>query len=328
MPCLSEMKKLAFLFATITLLAACRKDMLHWQQVEKIETFTNTDRLNKIYFINDSVGFVIGGVRFDHSTILRTEDGGNTWSSTNVADAPKELFGITQIPAGDIYCIGFDGKLIKSADQGKSWNLRQLWYLPYKDLAFFDNNKGMVVGGVSFNQGYTTNIGTDGSYGQFDSVGYEMNDIEMVNAQTGFISAHGAVLRTDDSGRTWQITEVVNDNYTAIHAFGNQIWTCGYNGSIYRSSDAGKSWKRMRNGNDLTKPRYRLNDISFTDPQTGYAVGEHGLLIYTDDGGNHWMEYDRFTDNALRCVIATGGGGLLVCGDNSSLYRVFPIHLK
>ena len=316
------------LLAFVLILASCRKDMLHWKQVDKLETFTSTDRFNKIYFISDSVGFVIGGTRFDNSTILKTENGGRTWTLTHVQDAPKELFGITQTSLGVLFCIGLDGKLLSSTDEGNNWAVKQLWYLPYKDLAFFDNSRGLVVGGISFNQGYTTKIKTDGSFEQFDSVGYEMNDIEMANDRTGFISAHGAILRTDDSGRNWQITEVVNDNYTAIHVFGSEVWTCGYNGSIYRSADLGKSWSRMRNGNDFTKPRYRLNDILFTDPQTGYAVGENGLLIYTDDGGNHWMEFDRFTDNTLRCVIASGGGSLLVCGDYGSLYRVLPKYLK
>jgi photosystem II stability/assembly factor-like uncharacterized protein len=80
----------------------------------------------------------------------------------------------------------------------------------------------------------------------------------------------------------------------------------------------------MRNGNDLTKPHYSLNDILFTDRLHGFAVGDKGLLIYSDDGGHHWMEFDRFTSSALHNIAALKDGSLLVCGEEGALYKVFP----
>jgi photosystem II stability/assembly factor-like uncharacterized protein len=80
----------------------------------------------------------------------------------------------------------------------------------------------------------------------------------------------------------------------------------------------------MRNGNDLTRPHYSLHDILFTNRYRGFAVGEGGALIYTDDGGHHWMEYERFTDVTLRSMYLAKDGSLLICGDNGSLYRVRP----
>lgn len=32
----------------------------------------------------------------------------------------------------------------------------------------------------------------------------------------------------------------------------------------------------------------RLCDVSFTDPQHGWAVGDFGVILHTDDGGQHW----------------------------------------
>ena len=32
----------------------------------------------------------------------------------------------------------------------------------------------------------------------------------------------------------------------------------------------------------------RLCDVWFVDPQHGWAVGDHGVILHTDDGGLHW----------------------------------------
>ena len=32
----------------------------------------------------------------------------------------------------------------------------------------------------------------------------------------------------------------------------------------------------------------RLCDVAFVDPQHGWAVGDHGVILHTDDGGQHW----------------------------------------
>lgn len=319
------MRYLLFLLSVMLLAGGCRKDVLHWQKVVKLDSHTISDRLNKILFINDSIGFVVGGQRFYNSTVLKTKDRGNTWTYQNIADAPKAIYGITQAPSGTLYAVAFDGKFLTSTDTGETWSVKQIWYLPYNDLAFFNDERGLIVGGVSFNQGYPTYITKDGRYSAFDSLGYQLNDIEMINGRAGYIAAFGVVLKTEDSGTTWNMLDIKNDNFTAVHAYGpDEAWTCGSNGSIFHTSDGGKSWERMRNGNDLTKPRYFLNDIVFTDHLHGFAVGNKGLLIYSDDAGHHWMEFDRFTSSALHNIAVLKDGSLLVCGEEGALYKVFP----
>lgn len=279
--------------------------------------------------MNDSLGFAIGGKRFDRSTILRTTDGGKTWIYKNLEEAPKALYGITISSSGTLFITGFDGKLLKSEDNGQTWQLHQMYYLPFKDLSLITESKGLAIGGINFYEGYTIAFSTGGTYEMFDSLGYELNDIEMVNGKDGYIAGYGVVLKTKDSGRTFQMLPVGNDNFTAIHAYGEkEVWVCGYNGSILHSPDGGKSWQRMRDGNNFIKTRYHLLDILFTDIMHGYAVGENGVFIYTDDGGRHWLEFEKFTDSDLRSIASMKDGSLFVCGDHGSLYRVFPCHFQ
>jgi len=322
------MKKAIFWLA-ILLCTSCRKDLVRWRSVEKIETFTAEDRFNKVFFENDSIGFVIGGKRFDRSTILRTTNGGKSWTYRNLPEAPKALYGIATAPSGTLFITGFDGKLLKSQDQGQSWQLYQMHYLPFKDLALVTDSMGIAIGGISFYEGYTTIFSADGKYEAFDSLGYELNDIEMVDAKNGYIAGYGILLKTRDGGQNWRMLSAANDNFTAVHAYDNgEVWTCGYNGSIFHSFDGGESWDRMRDGNNIIKTRYHLLDILFTDAMHGYAVGENGIFIYTDDGGRHWLEFEKFTDNDLLNLAAMKDGSLFVCGDGGALYRVYPRHFQ
>jgi photosystem II stability/assembly factor-like uncharacterized protein len=80
----------------------------------------------------------------------------------------------------------------------------------------------------------------------------------------------------------------------------------------------------LRTGSNLSLPNYQLWDLLFVSAQKGYAVGEKGLVIYTDDGGEHWMEFAPFTRNNLRFISLCPDGKLLVGGENGCLYRLEP----
>ena len=308
----------------LLLLTACRKEKLHWQKVERIETYT-TDRLNSVLFINGQTGFAVGGERFYKTTILTTNDGGISWQTKNYDEAGKSLYGIARRYDSALFSIGFEGKLFSSADNGQNWNFHQLAnWMPYKDIAFVEPGTGIIIGGISFNYGCMAYIGLDNQTFRFDTTAYELNDIEMINNRTGYIAGCGVVMKTTDNAATWQLLEVKNDNFTAVHSLNeNELWVCGYNGSIYHTIDGGKNWDKQRNGNSILQPRYRLLDILFIDAQRGWAVGEGGIVVYTNDGGNNWKPYEHFTNNALRCITPTPDGNLVVVGDNGTMYKLW-----
>lgn len=316
-------RRLFFIFIlSLVLLSACRKDTLHWQVAQRLESHT-TNRLNKILFVNDTLGFVIGGARFDYSDLLTTTDGGHTFQARTFPEAPKGLYSITQAPNGDLYTIAFDGKLLHSTDLGANWHFRQIDYQPFKSIVVNRAGNLLISGGISFEIGFMYRYNAIGDLLGFDTSNYEVNDVVLLPDRTGYMCGYGVMARTTDDGATWQFQDIREDNFNALDVHStNEVWTCGWNGSIYHTIDGGRSWVRKRNGNDLTKPRYHLYDILFTDAQNGYAVGENGLVIYSDDGGDHWMEMDRFTGDALYSVALCPDKSLLICGENGVLYRL------
>lgn len=310
----------------IVFLFSCKKDRLNWQQVEKLESHT-TSRLNRIIWIDDKICIVSGGEKFQKAEILRSADMGQTWTLSDHPEAGKGLYGFDRSRWGKLYMTGFDAKLLYSTNNGASWQFHQIsTWKNYVALSFATEDKCFLISKAAYIEGSIDQMDKDFNVVKSKGFDFALNDIHMVDEQTGYVAAYGAVLKTEDGGDNWKFQPAENDNFLGMQVVSaNEVWVCGYNGSIFHTTDGGANWAKSRNGNDITIPRYRLQDILFTDAHHGYAIGEKGLVIYTDDGGNHWMEYKKFTDHSLLDIAVCPDGKLLVCGENGSLYRLSPM---
>lgn len=96
---------------------------------------------------------------------------------------------------------------------------------------------------------------------------------------------------------------------------GRAVVAVGERGNVIRSEDSGVSWEHVG-----TPMAATLTGVSFADTVRGWAVGHHGAIMYTDDGGFTWAiqnngvsEEAAFLDvlalNA-RQAIAVGGFGV------------------
>lgn len=320
------MTRLKFVFSlllTSLLSTACKKEKLEASAVEKLESNT-TDRLNKVAFINN-VGYAVGGQRFSTATVLLSYDGGNTWVAKSFPEAGKGIYGITQKYDNlGVFTIGFDSKMLSTTDDGNTWNYRLLnTWKPFKDLAFIEPQTCIMVGGISFTTGWRAYVNDAGETYIMDSLNYELNDIEMVNNKTGYICGFGVVEKTNDGAVSWQQSDIHNENFMAMHLKNaDELWVCGYNGSIYHTTNGGQNWDKQRNGNNATLPKYHLLDIFFKDDNNGWAVGEEGVFIHTTNGGKDWQAYEKFTKDALRSIAMAPDGNLIICGDNGGMFRI------
>lgn len=308
-------------------IAGCKKQKLDWQHAQQITTNT-TDRLNEVMFVNDTLGFAVGGQRFYTATVLTTHDGGNTWKLDSFPEVGKGLYGIAA-HKGVIYLIGLDGRLQYSSDNGNTWRMSQLnaWE-SFKDLAFA-GDRCIGIAGINFDYGFLCDINVSPAANQGIDVttrekrDFELNDIEMASDKVGYICGFGNMLKTTDGGATWQHQDIKNDNFTGISVLDEQrAWTCGYNGSIHYTQNGGAKWEKLRGANNALGTKYHFLDILFLNTQDGWAVGENGVVVSTTDGGRNWKEYDRFTANALRSIVQAPDGSMVVAGDNGTLYKL------
>ncbi len=77
----------------------------------------------------------------------------------------------------------------------------------------------------------------------------------------------------------------------------NNVWICGFNGSVYHSSDSGNSWIKQETSTNKT-----LFDIVFFDEHKGLVCGQGGTILRTENGGKKWssaLSKDELTKSEL-----------------------------
>lgn len=302
---------------------SCRKDLLHWKEVKKIETGTNA-RLNRILFLNDGSAIIAGGIKYEKAVVLTSADRGDNWVYHEPAGIGVGLYGLAASPDGIVYGSGFYGTLVSCGKDGGMFRTLPTGLSDYLvGLSFPESGRGIAISAVTNEAGSVFLIDSSGKVQQRTDFRFALNDIVMMDTREGYICGNGAVMKTVNGGKDWKVLNVYFDNFTGLCTQGmKKAWTCGYNGSIYRTGNGGDSWTRLRNGNDITLPRYHLEDILFLDDDHGFAVGEKGLVTYTDDAGKHWMEFDRFTNDALLFIQRCPDGSLITGGENGSLFKI------
>lgn len=301
---------------------SCKKDLLHWQKVQQL-TSNTTSRLNNIKFISNDICLIAGGELFLNSTVLRSTDGGYSWAANSYPDAAKGMYGFSFSAEGVIYLCGIDGDVLHSSDSGQTFQFNRIgdWEY-YVGASFPTPDTGIFVSTHLNSSGSITRV--DRNYTIIDKLelAFGTANIYMTGRDTGYVIGYGAVLKTTDRGNNWRYQDPADDKFTCLDIKGNDMWLCGYAGSVYHTDDGGAHWDKRRNGNDITLPRYRMLSIVFKDKNKGWASCDDGTVVYTEDGGHHWSEYDRFTTMALRSIAICPNNDLLVAGDGGVVYRL------
>lgn len=70
----------------------------------------------------------------------------------------------------------------------------------------------------------------------------------------------------------------------AANAAGKRIVAVGEQGMVLLSDDSGLTFRQASS----VPVRTQLNGLHFIDERTGWAVGHGGVILRTDDGGEHW----------------------------------------
>ncbi|WP_158605889.1 YCF48-related protein [Taibaiella sp. KBW10] len=251
--------------------------------------------------------FILGGDRFERNDFLQSNDNGATWQ---VFHYNAELYSNKVLYAGTIrhnmvYAVGYDGKIFRNPDfRYDQWLLRQgdyFWY-SYTGIAFGSDQNGCAVGHAGYDRGVIQRIDAEAHSLQVDSFPFAINDICFVDAATAYAAGYGALVKTVDSGKTWQQLSLTNDNYRAIYGIDkDNIWTVGYNGTIAHITQNGTHFNKVKNGQNPLGNTDRYRDIAFKGAD-GYIVGEKGVVMYTSNAGKSWSKMKKFTSEDLHGV--------------------------
>lgn len=252
---------------------------------------------NSVFFFDSSYGFVAGYQYPDSAFILKTTDGGENWTQSNIDGSPSSL-SFTNYDLG--FCAAFNG-IYKTTDGGNTWNMNYQDNVHYSSVQFIDDNFGFAVGNEYPNNLYLAKTLDGGlNWNKFLVALEEGNPIiKMVNSSTGFIVSENSskIYKTVDSGDSWNI--VFNDSTP-----NNAIWDISFSdelngfagnigGNLIVTSDGGNSWHKKFIPLTFVSNIHSIEDHCWV---SGFGVG-YNAIVYSDDYGETWTPI--FEDEGL-----------------------------
>lgn len=279
-----------------------------------------THQLHKVFFVNDSVGYVCGGSRYFIGIVSRTTDGGKTWTMPDSV-FPKVIYAAHFFNGQEGFLGGFDSWWGYTNDSAKTVPAWTGDYQPINDIHFFNRDKGARVSGGGYAEGYIYTTTDGGNNWSRTEKLNTMRAVEWVDENTIYASGYGVIYKSTNGGHSFNPCDARGDFFVALDFVNPQVgYFVGYQGLILKTTDGGNSFRKIHKGNAPFGKRFHWEAIKFWDENTGYVAGDDGLFYRTENGGDTWQVAKQFTSANLRCIhLFTANDGIVV-GDDGKIF--------
>ena len=242
-----------------------------WEQASSVPT-RNT--LTTVTFLDNQTGFAIG----HEATILKTEDGGDTWALKNLdRRGENPLFGIHFSDTQNGIAVGAFSTTYFSSDGGNSWQTRSLVQDSYDDFhlnAMFSDQAGNIYVPAEYGTIYKSSDGA----ATFDPIetpydGSFWGGMSLSNGSLLIWGMRGNVFLSQDAGVTWTKSPTETDRSVSggTQLENGNIVLSGLQGLVLVSTDNGVSFS----------PTIRPGRLSFATVSSG---PNDTVLLYGDPG--------------------------------------------
>ncbi|HMQ68108.1 MAG TPA: YCF48-related protein [Ignavibacteria bacterium] len=171
---------------------------------------------------------------------------------------------------------------------------------------------------------------------QQSGVSSTLNDIEMINENTGRVcGVGGVILKTTNRGASWiqQVTNVPSKPLTGIHPVNDSVvFSVGWFGTILKTTDGGENWIAIQNGVFGDGNYYCL---FFINEATGWVSANNmgqGSVKKTIDGGKTFTSSntfgwprDMYFKDSLNGVGVDGAATIHRTTNGGNNWQTFPI---
>lgn len=192
-----------------------------------------------IRFISPLIGFC-GGGDFGQGTILRTQDGGNTWAV--VHGGGDQPIAAIQFPTADVgYAVlfGYSWSVLKTTDGGNTWTT-----MPLQPIENFSS----------------------------------LEAVYFTDANTGYVAGWylAAFVRTNDGGTTWSEAQqgLQFNAYDIDFASPTNGFSVGWEGAIHHTTN-GLDWT----DESWTASNNVLYAVHMLDDTAAVVVGDNGMVL-------------------------------------------------
>jgi photosystem II stability/assembly factor-like uncharacterized protein len=273
--------------------------------------------LSSVHFTDAENGWAVG-LNSDIITIINTNNGGATWSTSVAHEICNGLRSVYFTDAQTGWAVGVSGVIMHTTNGGTSWIQQTSGTTNSLTSVYFaDSQNGWAVGvGIILK---TTNGGANW-ISSFTTTEILLA-VYFIDTQTGWAAGYnGIIYNTTTGGMNWTIQTSGNSGGSAnklnsIYFTDTQNgWVVGNNGTILHTNNGGGDWKLQSSGiaDDFSS-------VYFTDAQTGWVVG--GTILRTANAGSNWSVPGSGTINGLLSVFFTNNQTGWAVGLDGSIWK-------
>jgi photosystem II stability/assembly factor-like uncharacterized protein len=256
--------------------------------------------------------------------IVRTTDGGATWSSQITPRDMTDVTGIDFTSAMRGWALGQGDTFLRTSDGGRHWEELPLGtHATLTSVDFVDERHGWAVGVNG--QIVSTAEGGD------RWVSYPPLDAHVVLFHVQFVDvAHGFAIGTSISGGVVESTSNGGTKWNTVKQYEKGLvggyfldvthgWVVGSDGTILYTEDGGANWtdQKWREGVQLNAVCAIQLGVAFR----ARAVGNDGTILVTDDRGVHWHQQVSNTSANLDSVDCSDAATAWVAGRNGIILK-------
>ena len=164
-----------------------------------------TRTLTGVAFKDAKVGVAVG----HGASVVRTDDGGGTWTHVPLPEAePESLLGVAYLGGDRFAAYGAFGMYFDSADAGKTWVRRTVLSEDFQ---------------------------------------WHISQVVPVGTSLLMVAESGTLARSDDGGTTWTAvtSPYVGSYFGALVTPAGTVVAFGMRGNVWRSTDAGATWQKI-----------------------------------------------------------------------------------
>lgn len=251
-------------------------------------------RLYSVCFVDSVHGWAAGGV-LGYSYILKTNNGGETWTEADMTNPEAYVTKIyfTNKDTGYILLASPSDNLWITMDAGQTWAQHTIPNSGLFDICCINDSIAVICGGNGY-MAKTTDAGMSWHPSDINETSL-IYKVQMFDEMIGYaIQFSGKIYKTVDGARSWQtVLEARGIQFNAIHIFNAEtmIVVGSYNPNyVIKTTDGGKTWRFIDTGiNPQIRNWYFIND------DFGYGVTWYGSIIKISDRGETYKEITEET---------------------------------
>lgn len=266
-------------------------------------------RLTALKFVDQSKIFAVGC----NSTVLKSTNAGLSWQTIS-AGKSGDLNDIDSYGENLIIAVGQKGLILRSSDGGATWtpknltvqaNLAAVSILSSQLVVVVGDNRIIksTDGGVTWSAPVTPTLA-------------KMQDVLLVNNQTGYAVGAGLFRSTDGSATYNKVSMTINDQFVSIAEPSISAIYLASATHLYCSTDGGRNWDST-----ASFQNFSIKHVAFASNAEGYVIGTNGRVFHTTDAGITWENISPDSSRCMYGIAISTLGDVVVAGDNGVIYK-------